>query len=343
MIPKSTPGKWRLILDLSAPEGRSVNDGISESWCLLSYITITDGAQGVASFGKGALVAKIDVKNAYRVVPIHPDDTWLFGMLWEDELFVDIALPFGLRSAPKIFSALADAVVWIAKQNGIPFLIHYLDDFLIVGPPSSPQCAEYVTKLIAIFEQLGLPIALDKLEGPAVRLTFLGFKLDSARWEVRLPQTKLTEIQHIVRNWIGRKSCTRRELESLVGKLAHASRVIRPGKTFMRRLYELLAGTRRAHHHICLNAAFRSDLQWWALFMESWNGVTIMSGTADSVDVWTDTSGSFGCGAVCPSLRQWIQLAWPPGHPARKGSQDKSILWKELVPIVLAGAIWGNR
>ena len=123
-----------------------------------------------------------------------------------------------------------------------------------------------------------------------------------------------------MRNWIDQKSCMRRELESLVGKLVYASRVIRPGKTFMRRLFELFAETQQAHHHIRLNVAFQSDLQWWGLFMESWNGVTIMSGTADSVDLWTDASGSFGCGAVCPYLRQWIQLAWPPGHLARKGS-----------------------
>ena len=48
---------------------------------------------------------------------------------------MDTALPFGLRSAPKIFTAVADAVEWIAKQEGVGFVIHYLDDFLVVGPP----------------------------------------------------------------------------------------------------------------------------------------------------------------------------------------------------------------
>jgi len=42
-------------------------------------------------------------------------------------------LPFGLRSAPKIFTALADVAEWIAKQAGVKRLMHYLDDFLVVG------------------------------------------------------------------------------------------------------------------------------------------------------------------------------------------------------------------
>ena len=81
VIPKSTPGKWRLIVDMSSPEGLSVNDGIKESLCSLSYATIMDAAKGVAVFGRGSLIAKVDIRNAYRVVPAHPEDRWLMGMM----------------------------------------------------------------------------------------------------------------------------------------------------------------------------------------------------------------------------------------------------------------------
>jgi hypothetical protein len=56
-------------------------------------------------------------------------------MQWEGDFFVDSALPFGLQSAPQIFAALADVAMWILKQNGVKFVIHYGDDFLLVGPP----------------------------------------------------------------------------------------------------------------------------------------------------------------------------------------------------------------
>ena len=53
--------------------------------------------------------SKIDIKSAYRIVPVHPEDRPLLGMRWQGKIYVDATLPFGLRSAPKIFNALADA------------------------------------------------------------------------------------------------------------------------------------------------------------------------------------------------------------------------------------------
>ena len=103
-------GKWRLIVDLSLPEGGFVNDGIRESWCSLTYATVDNAVRGIVnrSWLRNFLI-KVDICNAYRVVQIHPDDRWLMGMLWDRSLFVYTALPFGLRSAPKIFTALLDA------------------------------------------------------------------------------------------------------------------------------------------------------------------------------------------------------------------------------------------
>ena len=103
VIPKGTSGKWRLIVNMSAPQGASINDLVSESVCSLSYVSVDDTADGIVRLGMGALLAKIDIKSAYRNVPIHPDDRWLMGMYWDDAPYVDTALPFGLRSALKIF------------------------------------------------------------------------------------------------------------------------------------------------------------------------------------------------------------------------------------------------
>ena len=50
-------------------------------------------------------MGKIDVKSAYRIIPIHPRDRYLLGMKWPDHYFMDLALPFGLRSAPSIFNS----------------------------------------------------------------------------------------------------------------------------------------------------------------------------------------------------------------------------------------------
>ena len=344
VIPKSTPGKWRLIVDLSSPEGGSVNDGIRETWCSLTYVTVDNAAKGITAYGRGALMIKVDIRSAYRVVPIHPDDRWLLGMMWEGSVFVDTALPFGLRSAPKIFSALADAAEWIVRQQGVEFVMHYLDDFLVVTTANEFSGSHSLRLLLETFEQLGLPVAWDKLEGPSSCLTFLGFELDSVRNEIRLPREKLEDIRKEIQEWIGKKSCRKKELESLIGRLSHASRVVKPGKTFMRRLFEALSGARRSHHLIRLGAAVRSDILWWHTFIDGWNGVSLIPNPSPQQSVvWSDASGSLGCGAICPSLGKWIQLLWDGRRIGLSDGEVDSITWMELLPIVLASAVWGPQ
>ena len=112
VIPKGTSGRlrWRLIVDMSFPLGSSVNNGIREVKCSLSYVGVQEAARGIVTRGRGTLMAKVDVKSAYRLIPVHADDRWLMGMLCRGSVFVDLTLPFGLRSALKIFTAVVDAV-----------------------------------------------------------------------------------------------------------------------------------------------------------------------------------------------------------------------------------------
>ena len=123
------------------------------------------------------------------------------------------------------------------------FISHYLDDFLVIGAPDSPVCVSALTILLKIFNCLGLPVAIGNLEGPGPCLPFLGFEVDSLAMTIHLSQLKLTELQQLIQSWVHRRSCTKKELESRVGKLGHASKVLHPGKPFMRRMFELLAGT----------------------------------------------------------------------------------------------------
>ena len=114
-----TPGKWRIITDLSHPPGVSVNDGIDPACCSLTYLSVEAVAQEAAVLGTGALMAKVDVESAYRLIPIHPDDHPLLGFSWQDNYFCDGMLPFGLRSAPIIFTAVANAIEWCVRREGV--------------------------------------------------------------------------------------------------------------------------------------------------------------------------------------------------------------------------------
>ena len=103
VVPKHTPGQWRLIVDLLSPAGYSMNDGISRSLCSLRYISVDTAVKLVEQLGRGTLLAKVDIQSAHQMLPIHPDNRWLLGMRCKGSVFVDTALPCGLWSAPKIF------------------------------------------------------------------------------------------------------------------------------------------------------------------------------------------------------------------------------------------------
>ena len=173
VIPKGhQKGKWRLILDLSHPVSGSVNDGIDSDLCSLSYTSVSHVAKLVVARGKGCLLAKLDLESAYRMVPVHPEDRLLLGMKWKGSVWMDTTLPFGLRSAPIIFNVVADCLQWMFRRHSQGDVIHYLDDFLFVGAPSTEECGRLLHQAIGLCQRLGVRISLKKLEGPVSSLSF---------------------------------------------------------------------------------------------------------------------------------------------------------------------------
>lgn len=339
VIPKrGQSGKWRLIVDLSSPGGASVNDGISREEFTLQYIKVDQIIQMVSNLGRGALMAKFDVETAYRNIPVHPEDRYLLGMKWREKFFVDLALPFGLRSAPYIFNAVASMVNWILVNNyNVTNLVHYLDDFIMVGPANGDTCKVNLAKSIDVCSKLGVPLHPHKCVGPDTSIVILGIELDSINQTARLPTDKLTNLQQLIVSWRSRQWCNRHQLESLIGHLHHAAKVVWPGRTFIRRMINLLCCFRQRDHPIRLNCEFRRDLDWWYKYLSEWHGVSfwLYPGlpVVGDIEVISDASGAIGYGAYIN--HQWFNGRWF----ASQASQ--SIAYKELFPIVLAAHVWG--
>ena len=215
VIPKKgQPNKWRLILDMSSPLGSSVNEGINPTDYPLQYIRVDDIIKMVSKFGQGALMAKFDVESAYRNLAVHPSDRYLIGMKWRSMFYVDLALPFGLRSAPYIFNSVAELVEWILLINyHLPDLLHYLDDFITAGPPNSPQCKLNLSTASSVCAALGLPLHPSKKVGPTTCMVTLGIELDSVNQLARLPNDKLTSLLNLLHRWSTYRWCTKRQLQ----------------------------------------------------------------------------------------------------------------------------------
>ena len=112
-------------------------------------------------------MAKLDIKHAFRLCPVRLEDRELLGIHWQGKFSIDLCLPFGLRSSPYLFNRLADAFEWLLKSNyRIQDLMHYLDDYFMVGPADSSVCAHNVKTILLVAFQVGIPLAPNKLENP---------------------------------------------------------------------------------------------------------------------------------------------------------------------------------
>ena len=212
-------------------------------------------------------MAKLDIKHAFRLCPVRLEDRELLGIHWQGQYYIDLRLPFGMRSSPYLFNRLADAFEWLLKTNyHIQDLMHYLDDYFTVGPANSLVCAHNVHTITQVASQVGIPLAPNKLEGPTTQLVFLGILIDTTRMETSLPDDKLHELLSELRSWSSCKKCLKRELLSLIGKLNFACRIIPAGRIFLRRLIDLSTQARLPHHHVTMNREARRDISWWLRF-----------------------------------------------------------------------------
>ena len=338
LVPKHDGG-WRIIYHLSAPFAQSINDFIDPHAYSLSYCTIDDAYKILNELGPGALMSKIDLKNAFRLIPVRPEDWNVLGICWRNRFFVDTCLPFGLRSAPYLFNQLSIAIHWVLQHSyGVHHLLHYLDDFFTAGPANSSQYSENLQSMFTLCSNINAPIKLSKVEGPTTSLTFLGIHINSNTMEASIlderKQALLSELTRMRR----RDKCTQRELLSLIGKLSFCCKVLPAGRIFLRRMIDLSHTVACLHHHISLTTEAYLDIQWWIDFLPSWSGTILILNTrwipSSALNLYTDASGMHGWGAYWNG--RWIQSHWSSSQ------NNMDITWKELFAIVVAVHTWGS-
>ena len=227
-------------------------------------------------------------------------DRHLLLMKWNDKVYIDTCLPFGLCAAPKLFNIIADLLERIARAEGVRHILHYLDNFLILSPPTSLKCQQDLDTIIKICKDLGVPLALGKAEGPSTIPFFLGIILDTAVMETKLPHNRLQRMCNVISTWLKKKKATNRDILSLVGLLQHATKVVQCGRPFLSRMCATAAKVRQMDYHTHLKRDSCSNLHWWNTFLISWNGLSLLRSipVAPQFHIYTDASGSWGCGAL---------------------------------------------
>ena len=338
LVPKKVQGEFRLIHHLSFPPGLSVNDGISSDHTSVKYAIIDEAIQLIKSAGPGCFLAKTDVKNAFRIIPIHPDDYGLLGMQWRGQYYYDRCMPMGCSSSCLTFETFSTAVEWIARNKlQIDYILHILDDYLLVAP-TEQLCQQQLDLFLSLCSYLGIPIAPDKTCGPSTTMSFAGIELDSICLEARLPHDKIEKCISLISVFLHRKKVTLKEVQSLNGLLNFASSVIRPGRAFLRHLIDLTVGVRLPNHCIRLNREVKEDLKTWLSFLLNFNGryffLDDLWVNSSKLNLFIDASGAHGFGAIFGS--HWCYGKWPSNW------EYQNIAILEFYPIVLSLYLWGE-
>ncbi len=344
LVPKSEPGKYRLIQHLSFPDGSSINDGINREMCKVQYTSFDVAVRLVVSAGKGALMAKADIESAFRLLPVHPDDFQLLGIQVDGKYFVDKALPMGASCSPAHFERFSTFIEWVTMQeSGCSRMCHYMDDVFFVGEKddSGPHsCGALLQTFRTVCNKFGVPLAEEKTVGPVSCLTFLGLQLDSESQTVSIPQSKIEAVKDKIESALGKETVSLRELQSLIGSLQFICRAVAPGRAFLRRLIDQTCGIRNAWFKISLSKGAKSDLNMWLVFLKGFNGISIIPDQMwhgeDDLQLYTDACKSIGFGGFFNG--SWFQGKWP-AHMAA----NRSIAWMEFFPIVIAIVLWGHK
>ena len=340
VVPKKTEGKFRLIFNLSSPEAKSINDHIPDFFSEVKYAPLSDAIDLLLKCGSHAFLAKTDIKSAFRIIPIKPDQHHLLCMSWNNAFYFDKCLPMGARSSCQIFESFSSALQFIAIDKRINFITHYLDDFLIVNN-SKINGLKDLNKFVDTCKDIGIPLSNEKTILPTQIIDYLGFEINTVNETISLPSDKLLKCKQSIYDLINKKNskCTLKELQSLLGLLNFACTVIIPGRAFLQRLYHLTIGIRKPHFYITITRAAKEDLSLWLEFLSEYNGISLyreqMFLNPSIFQICTDASQSLGLGAVFG--KHWFYQKWPSTW-----WNSQNITFLELVPIVLALQVWGH-
>ena len=242
------------------------------------------------------------------------------------------------------------------NRLGFKNLMAYLDEFFLVG--FWKGIWESLVTLIQVLQNLGFYIHWGKLILPAQQVKFLGFILNSVSMTVTVPPSRMQEAHHLVQQAMVAGWMPLKLWERLIGKLNFMARAIFGGRTFLRRLIDLVVLIK--HHHYKgakVSKSALADLLCWKTFMDHWNGkALILDGQVISHRELTSDASSFAVGAVLgtkvifmeltPAQREWhinikdlfaflvsfSLFSWQFGSGVQGSNANISNLFRESAP-----------
>ena len=287
-VPKSN-GKLRPITDCSMPHSISINNHMKQTFKTFKYNSVNSV---VELLKHNDYMSVIDLKSAFRTVNVYAPHTRFQGFAWNsghgNEWFESNRLSFGLRCAPYIFDKLSNFIVKVAKGYGVSRVVNYLDDFIVIAD-SAEECLRQRNLVIEVMEYLGFEVSYKKVTDPARVTTYLGITINSVDMELTLPVEKLVKLNDHLDVCLRSRTVTKKLLQTVGGLMSFCSQIVRGGRTFSRRLFDLCAKT-PSRGRIRLDIETIKDLEWWKQFCSIFNCRSLIQKDMSSIPIVSDSS-----------------------------------------------------
>ena len=231
--PKGDSSDLRVILHLSFPKGEGVNSAIpialDGAEFKLRLPTPLDLANRIRKLGKGCLLFKVDLSQAYRQLRSDPFDWPFLGVQWDSRVFVETAVPFGLRDGASACQRTTEAVVSLAKQDNDTTAHPYIDDTVAAALPDVAD--EQYTGLLMLMAVLGLMAAPHKSVPPCFQLIWIGVLFNTLAMSMSIDPARIAEAVTLCMAFLQRQHTT---LKELGGEAYACFQVLSTGQAFYR-------------------------------------------------------------------------------------------------------------
>ena len=334
IVPKKEPGSFRVIHDLSQPRPGSVNSRIPDCYASVHYETFDRVVELVLSHGQSCLLAKCDVKEGFRNLPVSPSDYHLLGFKFDQSYYYDKVVPMGARSSCNIFEQFSTSLQWAIKSvYNFHSVTHILDDFIFVGSSSNFDCMRGLNAFLCLARFIGLPIKQSKTVYPSTQVIVHGILIDTCAMTATIPQDKINKALRLIRHITDTNVLSIRQLQSLCGLLNFCCKCIKHGRAFLRRLWDMLIQHQspdQSSFTIPLTSAALQDIRVWSIFLQQFNGISLLSARqwdiSSKLHLYTDASKT-GYGFCFGS--QWYSGRWSPELA------NFNIMILEFIPVIM--------
>ena len=256
LVPKKTGG-WRPVFDLS-----NLNN-----FLIIPRFKMESALSVQKALVQGKWAVSIDVKDAYLHVPIHHAFRRYLKFAFEGVVYQFRVLPFGVATAPYVFTRIVRAMAAKCRMAGIQFH-HYIDDWLVVADSPS-QAIEGSGFVLNLAISLGWIPNWEKSHlSPTQTFEYVGVEYDLRRGVALPPGKRVQKTKLAIEEALGRPSITARQCLSIVGLLASMEKQVPFGRCFLRPVQWCLASqwrilTDRLDQTVVLDERARGAMRWW--------------------------------------------------------------------------------